>query len=44
MKEYKPPLTLEQRKEIIQKIICGLNKDPNYKAHLEYINNICSDF
>lgn len=40
MKEYKPPLTPEQRKELIEKINKRLNNDPKYKAHLEYISKI----
>lgn len=43
MGKYKLPLTPEQRKEIAQKIMDKLNKDPKYKAHIEYINNIPLD-
>ena len=40
MKEYKPPLTPEQRKELIEKINMRLNKDPKYIAHIDYISKI----
>lgn len=43
MGKYKPPLTPEQRKEIAQKINDKMNKDPKYKANIEYINKTVSN-
>jgi hypothetical protein len=43
MEEYKSPLTPEQRKELIEKILKGLRNDPRYKAHNEFIDGICTN-